>query len=147
MMVSSLTSFQIGGQGGGYRLHQEDTPRVEKLLKKVIAGQVSIEDYLKRHTGPHPTTKSHRLSFPPRVRLDNAISPSATVIEVQADDRVGLGYQIAKTLASLHLNITFAKLATEKAHAFDVFYVQNQDGCKVVDSERMKKLLSSCGQM
>lgn len=133
--------FQIGGQGGSYRLHQEDYPRVEKLLKKVIAGQVSIEDYLKRHADPHAATKLRRVSFPPRVRMDNAISPSATVIEVQADDRVGLGYQIAKTLADLDLNITFAKLATEKAHAFDVFYVQDRDGGKVVDTVRMNEIV------
>jgi [protein-PII] uridylyltransferase len=133
--------FQIGGQGGSYRLHQEDYPRVEKLLKRVITGQVSIEDYLKRHADPHPATKSHRVSFPPRVRLDNAISPTTTVIEVQADDRVGLGYQIAKTLADLDLNITFAKLATEKAHAFDVFYVQDREGSKILDDQRMSKIV------
>ena len=63
------------------------------------------------------------------------------MIEVQADDRVGLGYQIAKTLAGLRLNITFAKLATEKAHAFDVFYVQDQDGHKVVDSARINGIV------
>jgi [protein-PII] uridylyltransferase len=134
--------FQIGDQGGSYRLHQEDYPRVEKLLNKVITGQVSIEEYLKRHAGGHqPAAKSHRLSFPPRVHLDNEASPNATVIEVQADDRVGLGYQIAKTLAGLRLNITFAKLATEKAHAFDVFYVQDQDGHKVVDSARINGIV------
>jgi [protein-PII] uridylyltransferase len=133
--------FQIGGQGGSYRLHQEDYPRVEKLLKKVITGQVSIEDYLKRHADPHPAAKLRRASFPPRVRLDNTISPSATVIEVQADDRVGLGYQIAKTLADLDLNITFAKLATEKAHAFDVFYVQDREGSKILDDQRMTNIV------
>ena len=133
--------FRIGGQGGSYRLHQEDYPRVEKLLKKVITGQVGIEDYLKRHADPYPATKSRRVSFPPRVRLDNVISPSATVIEVQADDRVGLGYQIAKTLADLDLNITFAKLATEKAHAFDVFYVQDHEGSKILDDQRMGNIV------
>ena len=133
--------FQIAGQGGGRRLHQEDHQRVEKLVKKVITGQVSIEDYLRRHAGTHPGGKSHRLSFPPRVRIDNEVSPSATVIEVQADDRLGLGYQIAKTLSGLHLNITFAKLATEKAHAFDVFYVQDQEGSKVVDDARMNEIV------
>jgi [protein-PII] uridylyltransferase len=132
--------FRIGGQGGSYRLHEEDYPRVEKLLKKVIAGEVSIEDYLKRHAGTHPATKLRRVSFPPRVHMDNAISPGATVIEVQADDRVGLGYQIAKTLADLDLNITFAKLATEKAHAFDVFYVQNRDGSKILDESKVTEI-------
>ena len=63
------------------------------------------------------------------------------MIEVQADDRIGLGYQIAKTLADLSLNIIFAKLATEKAHAFDVFYVQDQRGGKILDSVRMAAIV------
>ena len=54
---------------------------------------------------------------------------------------MGLGYQIAKTLADLKLNITFAKLATEKAHAFDVFYVQDQKGGKILDSARMAEIV------
>ena len=133
--------FQVGDQAGNYRLHQQDYPRVEKLLERVISGQISIEDYLRRHSRPHAMTRTQRISFPPRVRIDNEISPASTVIEVQADDRMGLGYQIAKTLADLKLNITFAKLATEKAHAFDVFYVQDQKGGKILDSARMAEIV------
>ena len=48
---------------------------------------------------------------------------SATVIEVKAPDRPGLAWTIADTLARLGLDITFAKIATAKALALDVFYV------------------------
>jgi [protein-PII] uridylyltransferase len=54
---------------------------------------------------------------------------------------VGLGYQIASALAELQLNITFAKLATEKAQALDVFYVQEYSGKKVRDPRRMATIL------
>jgi [protein-PII] uridylyltransferase len=136
-----VDQFQVGSQDGSHRLHQEDCARVEKLLEKVVAGQVNLEDTLKRHSKPPALGRTQRISSSPRVRMDNEISPTATVIEVQADDRIGLGYQIAKTLADLQLNITFAKLATEKTHAFDVFYVQDQKGSKVLNSARMAEIV------
>jgi [protein-PII] uridylyltransferase len=132
--------FQVGSLAGTHRLHREDYPRVEKLLKKVISGQTEIEEYLKARSKPALVSPEQRLSFPPRILIDNEISPVATVIEVQADDRLGLGYHIAKTLASFQLNIVFAKLATEKAHAFDVFYVRDAAGGKVLDAGQIRTI-------
>jgi [protein-PII] uridylyltransferase len=132
--------FQVGSIGGTHQLHHEDQPRVEKLLKKVISGQVDVEEYLKSHSKPRKESDGPRLSFPSRIRIDNDISPTATVIEVQAGDRLGLGYRIARTLASFNLNIIFAKLATEKAHAFDVFYVRDANGGKVTDPGRLQEI-------
>jgi [protein-PII] uridylyltransferase len=51
-----------------------------------------------------------------------------TVIEVRADDRPGLVYRIAERLTELGLNISFAKISTEKNRALDVFYVTTADG-------------------
>jgi [protein-PII] uridylyltransferase len=132
--------FQVGSLAGTHRLHREDYSRVERLLKRVMSGQAEIEEYLKTHSRPALAPTGQRLAFPPRIHIDNEISPVATVIEVQAADRLGLGYQIAKTLASFQLNIVFAKLATEKAHAFDVFYVRNAAGGKVLDAGQIRRL-------
>jgi [protein-PII] uridylyltransferase len=132
--------FQVGSLGGTHQLHREDQPRVEKLLKRVISGQVDIDEYLKGHSKPRPATDGPRLAFPSRIRIDNDVSPTATVIEVQAGDQLGLGYRIARTLASFSLNIVFAKLATEKSHAFDVFYVRDTSGRKILEPERMQEI-------
>jgi [protein-PII] uridylyltransferase len=50
------------------------------------------------------------------------------VIEVKAQDRPGLAWTIARTLAQLGLDISFAKIATAKALALDVFYVTGAGG-------------------
>ena len=52
-------------------------------------------------------------------------------MEVRADDEPGLVYRITRTLAGLGLDIRFAKVATEKDQAFDVFYVNGEDGSKL----------------
>jgi UTP:GlnB (protein PII) uridylyltransferase len=46
--------------------------------------------------------------------------------EVKAPDRPGLAWTIADALARLGLNITFAKIATAKALALDVFSVPDR---------------------
>jgi [protein-PII] uridylyltransferase len=60
------------------------------------------------------------------VRFDNEASAVATVVEVTAPDQPGLAFTIADTLAALGLDITFAKVATAKALAHDVFYVTDE---------------------
>jgi [protein-PII] uridylyltransferase len=136
-----LDVFQVGSLSGTHRLQSEDFPRVERLLVKAITGQIDIDQYLKSHFKSRNGVENALGSFPPKVNIDNAASNVATVIEVQADDRVGLGYEVARTLAACGLNIVFAKLATEKAHVFDVFYVQDSAGRKVADPGRTAEIV------
>jgi [protein-PII] uridylyltransferase len=130
--------FQVTSRVRQGRLQREDYPRIEKFLKRAVAGQVNLEEPLKnslRASGAIP--HGH---FPPRVQTDNLVSPSATVIEIQAEDMVGLGYRIASVLAEMGLNIVFAKLATEKAQALDIFYVQDRQGRKIHEPRLLREI-------
>ena len=120
---------------------KQPIPRVERLLVKAITKQIDIDQYLKSHFKSRNGVENAPASFPPKVNIDNTASSVSTVIEVQADDRVGLGYAVAKTLTHCGLNIVFAKLATEKSHVFDVFYVQDSVGKKVTDADRTAEII------
>jgi len=78
--------------------------------------------------------RRRRRATPPAVRFDEA--DGRTVIEVRADDEPGLVYRIAATLAELGMNISLAKIATEKNQALDVFYVNNSEGAMLSAGER-----------
>ena len=110
------------------------------LAARVIQGEIPVEELLEsriasvlQHSVGHGTV--------PRIRLDHDISSHSTVIEVQAQDRLGLGYQVARTLADLGLNILFAKLSTEKNHSLDVFYTQTREGEKITGSFQMTEIV------
>jgi [protein-PII] uridylyltransferase len=62
------------------------------------------------------------------VSFDHRASATHTVIEVRAEDEPGLAYRIASSLRQGGLDIALAKLATDKSHAFDVFYVTTAAG-------------------
>ena len=57
------------------------------------------------------------------------------MIEVRASDRPGLAFTLADALAQLGLDISFAKIATAKALALDVFYVTDDRGTQARGGE------------
>jgi [protein-PII] uridylyltransferase len=66
-----------------------------------------------------------------QVVLDNETSDLYTIVEVYAEDRIGLLYDITHTLADFGLNISSAKISTKVDQVVDVFYVQDKNGQKI----------------
>jgi len=72
--------------------------------------------------------------------VDNRASDFFTVIEIFADDRVGLLYTITDTLFNLRLDIKIARIATKADQVADVFYVRDFEGQKVEDKEQITEI-------
>jgi UTP:GlnB (protein PII) uridylyltransferase len=88
-----------------------------------------------------PTFKSlEGEPIPTVVELDNATSDTRTIIDLQAEDRVGLLYDVSRALTELNERVYLAKISTEKGAAIGTFYITEHDGAKVLDPERQKTL-------
>jgi [protein-PII] uridylyltransferase len=74
------------------------------------------------------------MARPPEVRFEAPDALGRTLIEVRAGDEPGVLYRIASTLASLRLDISHAKVATEKNQALDIFYVESVDRRAIPES-------------
>ena len=74
-----------------------------------------------------------RSDTPVTVTVDNGASDFFTVIEVGAPDRIGLLYDITRTLAELELDVHLAKVATYTDRVIDAFYVRDAVGRKLDD--------------
>ena len=59
--------------------------------------------------------------------------PTATVIDVQAPDGIGVLYRITRALAELDVDIRSARLQTLGHQVIDAFYVRDARGEKVTD--------------
>jgi [protein-PII] uridylyltransferase len=101
--------------------------RIRSVMEGVLTGEIPFADVVARIDGRRlaPAHKS------PQISLNNEISERCTVLEVLAEDRLGFAYSIAHCLTELGLDIVFAKLATEKMMAFDVFYLKEACGGKI----------------
>lgn len=78
-------------------------------------------------------------AMPPHVGVyfDNAISGAATVIDVHANDGIGVLFRITGALARRGLDIRSAKVQTMGAQAVDAFYVRDARGAKVTDDREL----------
>ena len=70
--------------------------------------------------------------------FDNETSDNRTVIDVETEDQLGLLYAISQALTEVGLDISLAKISTEKGAAIDSFYVSEQDSQKVLHPDRQK---------
>lgn len=112
--------------------------QIDLALKRALGGEfdvaVSVEKRLRAQTSSKFSSRRKMLkAAPTRFSWDNYSSNKSTILEVMAEDRPGLAYKIAGTLAALNLDIVFAKVATEKHLALDIFYVTNAAGEKLAD--------------
>ena len=62
------------------------------------------------------------------------------MIEVNARDRPGLLYDLARALAAENVNIYSAIIATYGEHAVDVFYVKDLFGMKIASPQKQKRI-------
>ena len=88
-----------------------------------------------RCTTPTPANASPR-----QIQFDNDASETRTLVEIETEDRLGLLYVITQTLSELELDISAARILTEKGAAIDTFYVQETGGGKVLSAEHRKAI-------
>ena len=111
--------------------------RVPPTLRTAIEGRASLEHRVLEKRAHYPAT---RHDIPVEVEVDNAASDFFTVIEVSAPDRLGLLFDVTRTLAELRLDVHLAKVATYGVRVVDAFYVRDELGRKVDDAGRISEL-------
>jgi [protein-PII] uridylyltransferase len=82
-----------------------------------------------------PRTLKH---FPieTRVSFTPALNGQQTILEVRAQDRPGLLYQIAIALQHCRIRLVTAKVATYGERAEDIFFVTSHQGLALTDAEQ-----------
>ncbi len=79
-------------------------------------------------------------SFPPTVEIYQELSMHRTIVEVQAQDQIGLLYRLAKTISDHNFDITFARISTERNIALDTFYIESAQPSPGDETERLHHL-------
>ena len=77
-----------------------------------------------------------------QVAVDNATSDRHSIVEVFADDRQGLLYEITHELFELGLSINSARISTRLDQIVDVFYVTGRQGGRKIPDDRVEAVRS-----
>ena len=95
-------------------------------MERVLSGKVDPKDLL-RHR-PKPVRPSRKAGIVPHVVFDSEASGTATLIEIVAEDRPGLLYDLATAISANGGNIEVVLIDTQAHKAIDVFYVTADGG-------------------
>jgi [protein-PII] uridylyltransferase len=101
--------------------------KVRRDLPAALRGTLDLEALLQEKRHAYRRGRRRR-TIPPIVSLDPRTSASATLVEVHAEDRVGLLHDITRALFEQELDIHVAKVDTLGPEVVDVFYVRDLAG-------------------
>lgn len=115
-------------KGASFAEEKRKLAQLPELIDAALAGALNFADELPQRRRIHAEPA---VSIAPTVYMDNEVSARASVIEVNARDRLGLLYDILSALEACGLQVMTAHIATYGAKAVDVFYVKDAFGLKV----------------
>jgi [protein-PII] uridylyltransferase len=116
---------------------QQVWQHVEADLHMALGGALHFETIVTQRRHLAQDRKLQAFARPPQVLIENTSSDSHTIIEVQAQDHLGLLYKLTRVLYESGLDVALAKISTEANRAIDVFYVTDAAGRKLSDANEI----------
>ncbi|HSU52480.1 MAG TPA: [protein-PII] uridylyltransferase [Candidatus Dormibacteraeota bacterium] len=137
-----LDTFFVTDAKTGNLAGAEQRDKFESLLNKVLTGEeLDFRSLIAKQKITRPAYQAYTGErIQTQIKIDNEASETRTLIEIETEDRVGLLYAISQTYSELDLDISAAKIVTEKGAAIDSFYVRELDGDKVLAPERHRSI-------
>ena len=134
----ALDTFFVNDGRTGNLATREQHDKFAELLEKVLTGEeVDLPALIARQITARPAYQAYAGErMDTQIHFDNEASETRTLIEIETEDRLGLLYAISQTFAELALDISAARIVTERGAAIDSFYVCELDGGKIVSAER-----------
>ena len=136
-----LDTFVFSDPKRNLELNPSEVERLVELIKKVATGKTDVQRLLKSRP-----QDAKRKSGEPSVQFDSDACETATLVEITADDRPGLLYNLATVFSSAACNIDVVLIDTQGHKAIDVFYVA-QNGAKLTPDAQQTlsdRLLEVC---
>lgn len=130
----ALEVYRLGSPAGGPGEREMAWRDFEQSLIGVLTGEVSVENIVRASRRPVGFTRPPARKSP-RVIVSNEESEFYTLVDVIADDRIGLLYDVTRCLGDFGLEIYISKAATIKDQVTDSFYLKGANGRKFRDEE------------
>jgi [protein-PII] uridylyltransferase len=147
-----LDTFFVNDGRTGNVASKEQREKFSTLLEAVLTGEaVNFRELIAQQATGRSVYSAYlgeRLGT--QIRFDNS-SEGRTLIEIETEDRLGLLHAISQTFAQQGLDISAARIVTERGAALDSFYVRELGGGQVADPARQATvelaLRSALGQL
>ena len=137
-----LDTFFVNDAKSGNLAGADQRDKFESILNKALVGEdVDFQTLIAKQKITRPLYQAYTGErIQTQIRFDNEASETRTLIEIETEDRVGLLYAISQSFSELNLDISAAKIVTEKGAAIDSFYLREVDGGKILSPERQRSI-------
>ena len=137
-----LDVFSVTDGKTGSLADQEQMEKFDRLLTRVLkSDEVDLDAMIARQKQARTLYQAYTgAQIETQITLDNKSSANRSLIEVETEDRIGLLFKLSERLTDLELNVSAARICTEKGGAVDTFYVTDREGEKITSYERWQKI-------
>jgi [protein-PII] uridylyltransferase len=130
-----LDVFQFTDQERFLALNAKARDQIFQVLEEVVSGRASVHARLR---GREESLFHRRaLRVKPVVHCDNQASRRYTILDIIADDALGLLYRISRVISQNGCEIDLVLIATEGHRAIDVFHI-TKAGAKLSDGDTLE---------
>ena len=129
-----IDMFKVRLLKSAHPVRPEQWSKIEQDIIASIEGRYDVLAAVEKwraKNAPRPKKQGGHSRGGLSVHFDQDASARSTVLEVRKQDEPGLAFRIASQIALLGLDINFARIATEKGRALDIFYVTDSAGKKL----------------
>ena len=128
-----LDVFQFTDQERFLELNADAREQMLQVLDQVVSGRANVTARLRGREDSLFHRRAPRVT--PVVHCDNQSSRRYTILDIIADDALGLLYRISRVMSQNGCEIDLVLIATEGQRAIDVFHITNA-GSKLSDADQ-----------
>jgi [protein-PII] uridylyltransferase len=124
------------------QLNPSEADRLSDLIERIALGRTDAHKLMRGRV----LADANKRTLPPQVQFDSEACPTATLVEINTEDRPGLLYSLATVFSSNACNIDVVLVDTKGHRAIDVFYVAHERNklSPEMQARLKEKLLAVC---
>ena len=140
-----LDTFTFTDPKRTFESNPPEAERLQDLMARIALGKTDARRLFRNR----PQPRVERRVVEPRIQFDSEAHETATLVEIVAEDRIGLLYSLATVFSSNGCNIDTVLIDTKGRRAIDVFHIA-RDGRKLSaemqDALRQQLLVACLGE-